>query len=101
MTSGTPITTTDQCDVEKPSRVPDVVFCGCKDEAVNALLRAYPRGLGSEEAYLKRCECIRYTAPESQKGRQTLFVNASIEGAEMEAQQLPWLVKLKLPSNKK
>lgn len=94
MTSGTSITTTHQCDVEKTSRVPDVVFCDCKGEAVDALLRAYPRGLWSEEAYLERSECIRYTAPELQKGRQTLFVNASMEGAEMEAQQLPWLVKL-------
>ncbi|KAG9516042.1 metallophosphoesterase domain-containing protein, partial [Aureobasidium melanogenum] len=40
-----------------------------------------------------------YAAPELQKGEQTLFVNASIEGAESEAQQLPWLVELDFPKS--
>ncbi|KAG9843632.1 metallophosphoesterase domain-containing protein, partial [Aureobasidium melanogenum] len=38
-----------------------------------------------------------YAAPELRKGEQTLFVNASIEGPESEAQQLPWLVELDFP----
>ncbi|CAD0105847.1 unnamed protein product [Aureobasidium uvarum] len=41
----------------------------------------------------------RHTAPTLQRGMQTLFVNAAIEGAETEMQQLPWLVELDLPRN--
>ncbi|KAI4726187.1 Metallo-dependent phosphatase [Aureobasidium sp. EXF-10728] len=42
-----------------------------------------------------------YTAPTLQRGMQTLFVNAAIEGAETGIQQLPWLVELDLPSKRK
>ncbi|KAG9950217.1 metallophosphoesterase domain-containing protein, partial [Aureobasidium melanogenum] len=38
-----------------------------------------------------------FAAPELQKGEQTLFVNASIEGPENETQQLPWMVELDFP----
>jgi hypothetical protein len=39
----------------------------------------------------------RYTAPKLEKGMQTLFVNAAIEGGFEETQRLPWLVEVDLP----
>jgi hypothetical protein len=38
-----------------------------------------------------------YAAPELQRGMQTLFVNAVIEGRFEETQRLPWLVEVDLP----
>ncbi|CAD0087421.1 unnamed protein product [Aureobasidium mustum] len=38
-----------------------------------------------------------YAAPELEKDRQTLFVNASIEGPDLLTQQLPWLIELDIP----
>ncbi|KAH0369496.1 Metallo-dependent phosphatase, partial [Aureobasidium melanogenum] len=40
-----------------------------------------------------------YTAPRLERGMQTLFVNAAVEGAETDVQQVPWLVQLDLPRN--
>jgi hypothetical protein len=37
-----------------------------------------------------------YTKPELQRGMQTLFVNAAVEGGFKETQRLPWLVELDL-----
>jgi hypothetical protein len=38
-----------------------------------------------------------YVAPKLEKGMQTLFVNAAIEGGFEETQRLPWLVEVDLP----
>lgn len=40
-----------------------------------------------------------YAAPELRRGKQTLFFNASVERAESEAQQLPWLAELNISRN--
>ncbi len=63
------------------------------DEAVQAKAKKV-------EAYAKdRCfrtsHCTRDEHP-LERGRQTLFVNASIEGDEKQPMQLPWLVDLEL-----
>ncbi|KEQ90597.1 hypothetical protein AUEXF2481DRAFT_535703 [Aureobasidium subglaciale EXF-2481] len=41
-----------------------------------------------------------FATPRLQRGIQTLFVNAAIQGAETEKQQMPWLVQLDLPRSK-
>ncbi|THZ30043.1 Metallo-dependent phosphatase [Aureobasidium pullulans] len=40
-------------------------------------------------------------APKLQRGKQTLFVNAAIQDAAKEKQQMPWLVELELPRSNK
>ncbi|KAH0287651.1 Metallo-dependent phosphatase [Aureobasidium namibiae CBS 147.97] len=47
------------------------------------------------EELVKKGYC--YTRAEAQKGVQTLFVNAAIEGGSEETRRLPWIVELDLP----
>ncbi|EMD00459.1 hypothetical protein BAUCODRAFT_20558 [Baudoinia panamericana UAMH 10762] len=50
---------------------------------------------GKLEGYRRRGYCVA-TAP-GMNGRETLFVNAAIEGSEGYPRQLPWLVEMDLP----
>ncbi|KAG9700831.1 metallophosphoesterase domain-containing protein, partial [Aureobasidium melanogenum] len=77
---------------------------GEKSEVIQSLakLKGERAEAGEEEQIRKRLDEMEargfcYAAPELRKGEQTLFVNASIEGAETDTQQLPWMVELDFP----
>lgn len=90
---------------EEPSYITHMTAIdGEKSEVIQSLakLKGDRAEANEDERIRKRLDEMEargyfYAAPELQKGEQTLFVNASIEGAETGTQQLPWLVELDFP----
>lgn len=76
-------------------------------ELVESLGTLRPRNFDSMEETRRKQEKLkelgkkgfREVKADLQKGKQTLFVNAAIEGGFKETRRLPWLVQLDLPSN--
>ncbi|KAI5205026.1 Metallo-dependent phosphatase [Aureobasidium subglaciale] len=81
---------------------------GHKSEVIQSLAKLKGERLDAEENVelkekldeLDSRGCC-YATPELLRGKQTLFVNAAIQGAESEKQQMPWFVQLDLPGSKK